>query len=182
MVGVTIMIASQILPLWVQSQVLTISGPKVEFNQTRTYWIDARVTPPIRSGSRILVTLTTMKPGSAALLIFPSTSDGDMKGPSLLAEVLEPEASISSWNLTAPQDANYMLVVTSWNSTYVLRVESTWSSFHETKTVLLFGFAIAFGGILLEYYQRILTAEKKKWDPLSSVRTGRYRKRIQRSR
>lgn len=172
LLGIAIMVASQVLPFWTQSQVLTLSGPQVQFTETRNYWIDTRITPPIRSGSRMSVTLTSAKPGSAAVLVFPSTPDGDMKGPSLLAEVLDPTANKASWSLTTPQDSNYMVVVTSWNSTYNLKVESTWSPFYETKTALLVGFAVAFGGMLLEYYQRILIAERKKWSQLPSTREG----------
>jgi len=168
--GIATMIASQVLPFWTQSQVLTISGPQVEFTGTRNYWIDIRITPPIKSGSKIKVTLASARPGSAAILIFPSTPDGDMKGPSLLSEVLERTVNKSTWSLTATQDSNYMVVVTSWNSTYVLEVESTWSPFHETKTALLVGFAVAFGGMLFEYYQRMLREQREKWGQHSSAR------------
>lgn len=172
LIGIVIMIASQVLPFWTQTQKLTLSGPLVQFTETRNYWIDTRITPPIKSGSRMSVTLASSKPGSAAILIFPSTPDGDMRGPSLLAEALQPGVSSASWNLNAPQESNYMVVVTSWNSTYILTLESIWSPFYETRTALLVGFAVAFGGMLLEYYHKIVLAERKR---LNQFPTGRKR-------
>ncbi len=161
--GVAVMVATLVLPLWAQPQVLALNGPQVEHTPNRTYWVDIRMTPPIRSGTKMLVTLVSSRPGSAAILVFPSTPDGDMKGPSMLAEVLAPTSTQTIWTLTAPQDSNYMFVVTSWNSTYTLTVESSWSPFYETKTGLLVGFALAFGGGLLEYYRRNIIAERRKW-------------------
>lgn len=140
---------------------MTISGPPVEFTAERNYWVDTRITPEIKSGSAIDVTLTSSKPGSSAILVFPSTPDGDMTGPSILAETLPPETSLASWHLTAPQDSNYMFVVSTWNSSYILTIESAWSPFKETRMALLVGFVVAFGGGLLEYYHRTTARQRQ---------------------
>ncbi len=160
-IGIAIMVASQVLPLWTQRQMLTIFGPQ-SFTTNRTYGIDAQITPPIRSGSGIVVTLNSSKPGSAAVLVFPSSSKGDMRGPSVLADVLPAGERSAKWNLIAPEDSNYLIVVSSWNSTYSLMFESTWSPYYDSKTTLLVGFAVLLGGGLMEYYESVLLAERKK--------------------
>lgn len=177
-IGILIIIASQVLPLWNQNEVLTWSSSQGTETAGR-YLVEGRVTPPIKSGSSIAVTLTTANPGSAAVLVFPATSSGDI-GPSVLSEVLQTGERSARWSIVAPQDSNYLLVVASWNTTYSLTVESSWAPYHETAIVFPVGFAITFVGILIEYYQRTIVAERAKLgrstEPAQKRRSGAKRK------
>lgn len=155
-VGTAVTVLSLTLPLVKGPQELTWRGPQVQFNPERTYWIDTRITPPIDKGAIIDLTFNVSKVGAAAILVYPSTPDGEPLGRSLLAETLRPEQTRLSTHLRAETSSHYMIVVTVWNNTYSIRVASVWSPFSEWKQNLIYGVIIAAGGAVLFYYERIV--------------------------
>jgi hypothetical protein len=162
-IGAFITILSQVLPLINQPQSMTVEGPRgIDPNQVKSYWVDTVITPPIERGTAIIITLTASKPGSTAILIFPSTSNGDPIGPPLLTRIFSSDMKTLHEVLSAQTSGHYLISITSMKgSTYSLKISSVWSPFYELKTILLYGIILLLAGLFLLYYlktqYRILT-------------------------
>lgn len=153
--GLITIALSQAMPLIKQPQSATWKGPKVGFTRERFYWIDQYLTPPIDKGVQMRIALNSSKPGNTSILIFPSTPNGDPVGSSVVSMMFAQGRDRLDMITMATHTAHYMVMVTSWNSTYMLTISAEWSPFNDARMALLPGAILTGGGLLVYYYGRV---------------------------
>lgn len=167
--GVAFLTLGVILPEYKTSQTFTASGPNVTFTSERDYWIDFYLIPPIDEGQPITLTLVSSKPGSTQICLGPFDLQTSLfSGPMVVNEMLgqnEAELVVSG---RATRTGVYSLRITSWNSTYSVRVQSVWSPYHFTlRHVIVVAGALMIGSLLLLYYGGIV--EKRERMPANQA-------------
>lgn len=158
--GVGAIIVGLILPGYKTPQILTVSGPKVSFTAEREYWIDFYLIPPIDEGRSIILTLVSSRPGSTWVYLGPfDLETSSLSGPPVVNEMLgQNETGLVVFG-RATKSAVYSLRITSWNSTYSVRVQSIWSPYFEFRYGLVVAAALVPASLLIIYYDGI--AEKR---------------------
>lgn len=179
--GVAFLILGVVLPEYRTSQTFTASGPNVTFTSERGYWIDFYLIPPIDEGQPITLTLVSSKPGSTQICLGPFDLQTSLfSGPPVVNEMLgqnETELVVSG---RATKAGVYSLRITSWNSTYSVRVQSVWSPYYfSLRYVIVVAGALVLGSLLLLYYGGIV--EKRERITASRVYAARKSRVIPRA-
>jgi hypothetical protein len=179
--GMVFLILGVVLPEYRTSQTFTASGPNVTFTSERGYWIDFYLIPPIDEGQPITLTLVSSKPGSTQICLGPFDLQTSLfSGPPVVNEMLgqnEAELVVSG---RATKAGVYSLRITSWNSTYSVRVQSVWSPYYfSLRYVIVVAGALVLGSLLLLYYGGIV--EKRERMSASQANAARKSRIIPRA-
>jgi len=171
--GVAFLILGVVLPEYRTSQAFTASGPNVTLTSERDYWIDFYLIPPIGEGQPITLTLVSSKPGSTHICLGPFDLQTSLfSGPPVVNEMLgqnETELVVSG---RATKAGVYSLRITSWNSTYSVKVQSVWSPYYfSLRYVVVVAGALMLGSLLLLYYGGIV--EKRERTSASQAHAAR---------
>jgi len=155
--GIGAIIVGLILPGYKTPQSLTATGPKVSFTAERDYWIDFYLIPPIDEGRSITLTLESSKPGSTWVYLGPfDLETTSLSGPPVVNEMLgQNETGLVVFGRST-KSAVYSLRITSFNSTYFVRVQSTWSPYFEFRYGLVVGAGLVPASLLVIYYDGIV--------------------------
>jgi len=160
--GVGALIVGVILPAYKTPQTLTASGPKVPFTPERNYWIDFYLIPPIDEGRPITLTLMSSKPGSTWVYLGPFDIETEsISGPPVVNEMLGQNETGLVVFARATKSSVYSLRITSWNSTYSIRVQSIWSPYFEFRYGIVVGAGLIPASLLLLYYDGILEKRER---------------------
>jgi hypothetical protein len=162
--GVGGIIVGLILPAYKSQQTFTASGPKIPFTSERTYWIDYYLIPPIDEGTPILLSLFANKPGSTWVFLAPfDLQTESISGPSVVNEMLGANNTGLVVFGRAPKTSMYSLRISSWNSTYSVRVESRWSRFFQFRYGLVAGAGLIPASLFLFYYDGVVEKRDRMW-------------------
>jgi hypothetical protein len=161
--SVGFLILGVFLPEYRTAQTFTASGPNVAFTSERDYWIDFYLIPPIDKGQPITLALVSSKRGSTHVCLGPFDMQTSLfSGPLIVNEMLgqnETELVISG---RATGSGVHSLRITSWNSTYSVRVQSVWSPYYFSfRYVIVVAGALLLASLLLLYYGRIVEKRER---------------------
>jgi hypothetical protein len=175
--GVGMIVIGTIMPYYKTQQRLEGSGPGVEFTSTRPYWIRAYVIPPIDEGQPVTLSLISDKAGSTVVLLGPYDPDsGSITPPALVNVGFASDQKGIAVMTHAMKSSAYMLLITSYNSTYKFTFTSVWSPFYELRSLTTFGMGIVPFGLIMAYYDRIVEKrEKMIEDALKPIRERQRR-------
>lgn len=75
----------------------------------------------------------------------------------------------------APKSSMYSLRITSWNSTYLVRLQSVWSAYFKFRYGVAVGAALIPASLLLIYYDRVVEKREKMFQETLDKATGKSR-------
>ncbi len=161
--GVTLLVIGTLLPYYKTPQRLQGTGPKVEFTATRPYWITSYIVPPIDKGQPINLSVLSDRPGSTTVLLAPYDPQSQaITGPVLVNVVFAQDQKGMVVFTNASKTAPYMLVITSYNSSFTFHLTSVWSPFYEYRYATTFGIAAVPFGLVMLYYDGIMEKREKQ--------------------
>jgi hypothetical protein len=163
-----------ILPAYKSQQTFAASGPQISFTKERTYWIDYYLIPPIDQGTPVLISVTSSRPGSTWVFFAPfDLQTESVSGPSVVNEMLGPYDKGLVVFGRATKTSIYTLRISSWNSTYSVRIESRWSPFFDFRYGIVLGAALVPASLFLIYYDRVVEKRDRMFEKaLREARTG----------
>jgi len=175
--GVGAVIVGLVLPGYKTPQTFTASGPKVSFTEERDYWIDFYLIPPIDEGRAITLTLISSKPGSTWVYLGPFDMEtSSLSGQPVVNEMLgQNETGLVIFGRST-KSSIYSLRITSFNSTYSVRVQSTWSSYFAFRYGLVVGAGLIPASLLIIYYDGMMEKRDRMFEAAlkDTKATGRH--------
>jgi hypothetical protein len=163
-IGIGTLIMGLILPAYKSQQAFTASGPRITFTSERTYWIDFYLIPPIDEGTPIMLSLFASKPASTWVFLAPfDLQTESVSGTPVVNEMLGPNNSGLVVFGRAPKTSMYSLRISSWNSTYSVRVESRWSRFFQFRYGIVIGAGLVPASLFLFYYDGVVEKRDRMW-------------------
>jgi hypothetical protein len=158
-------IVGAVLPAYKSQQTFTASGPRISFTRERNYWIDFYLIPPIDEGTPIFFSLVSTKPGSTWVFLAPfDLQTESISGPSVVNEKLGPNDRGLVVFGKATKTSMYTLRITSWNSTYSVRIESRWSRFFQFRYGIVVGAGLIPASLFLFYYDGIVEKRDRMFE------------------
>lgn len=159
--AVILLIIGLLMPYYKTPQRLSGTGPGVEFTSALTYWVKTYIIPPIDSGTPINLSVLSDKPGATWVMLAPyDPQTQSLAGPPIVNVVFAREQKGLVTFVGADQSGPYMLMITSYNSSYTFYLDSVWSPFYEFRASTTIGLAILPVGIVVTYYDGI--AERRE--------------------
>jgi len=163
--GVILVIVGLLMPYYKIPQRLTGIGPKGDFSQRRPYWVSTYITPPIDKGTPINLNLLSDKPGATAVLLAPFDPQMQMiEAPPVINTVFGPNQNGLVAFAAAIKSAPYMLMITSYNSSFQFQLDSVWSPFYELRASTTFGLATIPLGLAIIYYDGIVEKRERMFE------------------
>ena len=155
-------IIGAVMPFYKTQQRLEGSGPGVEFTANRPYWIRSYVIPPIDEGQSVTLSLISDKLGSTVVLLGPyDPQSGAISPPAIVNVGFAGDQRGIAVMVQAPKTSAYMLLITSYNSTYKFTFTSVWSPFYELRALTTFGIGTAPFGLIMLYYDGIVEKRER---------------------
>ena len=163
--GVILLIIGLLMPYYKTPQRLSGTGPNVQFSLTRTYWIRTYIIPPIDSGTPINLSVMSDKAGATWVLLAPyDAGTQSLSGPPLVNAAFAKDQKGLVTFISADKSGPYMLMITSYNSSYSFYLSSVWSPFYELRASTTIGLAILPIGIVTLYYDGITERREKMFE------------------
>jgi hypothetical protein len=164
-VGVVLLVIGLLMPYYKTPQRLSGTGPGVEFTPTRTYWVKTYIIPPIDSGTPINLSVLSDKPGATWVMLAPYDPQTQSLANSPIVNVIfaKEQKGLVTF-VGADQSAPYMLMITSYNSSYTFTVSSVWSPYYELRASTIFGLAILPMGIVATLYDEMAERREKMFE------------------
>lgn len=160
--GVILIIVGFMMPYYKSPQRLKGAGPGVQFSATTSYWINSYVIPPIDAGQPISLNLLSDKEGATVILLSPYNSKtGRPEGEPLLHRGLSEYERGIVFFAPATKSGPYLLMITSYNSSYTFYLDSVWSPYYEFRASRVFGIVILPFGLAILYYDQIMEKREK---------------------
>jgi hypothetical protein len=150
------------MPYYKSPQRIEGSGPNVEYGSDRPYAVNSYIVPPIDAGQPISLGVFSDRPGSTVVLLAPFDQDSQtIKGPVMVNVVFDKNQKGLATFASASRTDEYMLVITSYASSYTFYLSSVWSPFYQFRYLATFGFlALPFGAVMV-YYDGIVERREK---------------------
>jgi hypothetical protein len=173
--GLAMLVIGAVMPYYKTQQRLEGSGPNVEFTAKRPYWIKSYIIPPIDAGQPVTLSIISDKPGSTVVMFAPYDPQSQtVSGPALISAGFAGDQKGMAVFTNATKTAPYMLMITSYNSSFRFALTSVWSPFYEVRSLITFGIGITPFGLIMIYYDGIVEKrEKMIEDAMKHVRTQR---------
>lgn len=144
-----LIITGAVMPNYKTPQRLVESGPKVKY---APYTISTFIVPPIDQGSPINLDFLSDKPGTTTLVLAPYSEEATIDLPTLLHVVFGPSQKGIVFFTIAPKSAQYILMVTSYNSSFQFRFDSVWSPFYQYRSATTLGILVLLLAVVSLYY------------------------------
>jgi len=121
-----------------------------------------------------MLSLFSNKPGSTRIFLAPfDLQTESVSGPSVVNEMLGPTDTGLVFFGRATKSSMYSLRITSWNSTYSVRVESRWSRFFQFRYGIVVGAALVPASLFLFYYDGIVEKRDRMFEKaLKGIEAG----------
>jgi hypothetical protein len=168
------LIVGLVMPYYKMQQRLDGSGPNIVFTETRPYWIRSYIIPPIDAGQPITLSVLSDRPGSTVVLLAPYDPQSQtVSGPPVVNTGFAGDQRGMAVFSRATKSSPYMLMITSYNSSYTFSLTSVWSPFYEFRSLTTFGIGITPFGLVMIYYDGIVEKrEKMVEEAMEHVRTS----------
>ena len=112
-----------------------------------------------------MLSLMSSKPGSTWVFLAPfDLQTESISGPSVVNEMLGPNDTGLVVFGRATKSSMYTLRISSWNSTYSVRVESRWSRFFQFRYGIVVGAALVPASLFLFYYDGIVERRDRMFE------------------
>jgi hypothetical protein len=145
------------MPNYKTPQRLSGTGPNVQFSPTLTYWLRSYILPPIDKGTPINLNVLSDKPGATWVLLAPyDPQTQSLGGPPIVNTIFAKDQKGIVVFTSADTTGQYMLMITSYNSSYSFYLDSVWSPFYELRAWTTIGLAILPIGIVTIYYDGLV--------------------------
>jgi len=145
------------MPYYKSPQRLEGSGPGVEFSSSRPYWINAYLIPPIDANQLVSLTLLSDRPGSTTVVLaYFDENLQSIVGPPLADAIFAPDQKGLVVFTTTRRSGPYMLIVTSFNSSYTFSLSSVWSPFYQFRNLAIYSFLLLPISLVMVYYDGIM--------------------------
>jgi hypothetical protein len=159
--AVIMIVFGLLMPYYKTSQRLAATGPDIQFTPRQSYWITTYIIPPIDKGTPINLSVLSDRTGATSILLAPYDSQTqNIAGPPIVNVVFAKDQRGFVKFTSAEQSGPYMLMITSYNSSYSICLSSVWSPFYELKALTTIGLAILLIGILASYHDGIV---ERRW-------------------
>jgi hypothetical protein len=163
--GILFLMIGAVMPYYKSPQNLQDSGPNLDTTPGRPYVIQSYILPPIDAGQRINLSLLTNKPGSTAVLLAPYNSkDQTIATPILVNAVFAKDQKGIAVFTNASRTATYILIVTSYNSSFTFILTSVWSPFYELRSFTVYALAVIPLGLVIVYYDGIVERRQRMFE------------------
>ena len=155
--GVSLIVLSIMMPYYKVPARLSGAGPHGAFRRDEPYIVSTYITPPIDKGTAISLTILSSKPSTTAILLAPFDPNQEtIEPPIVLNVVFGPSQKGLVYFSTAPSTAQYLLMITSYNSTFEFRLSSVWSPFYDFRGLIVLGLLALPVGIVALYYDGLV--------------------------
>lgn len=163
--GVILLIIGLLMPYYRIPQRIGGTGPDVQFTPTQTYWMRTYIIPPIASGTPIDLSVMSDRPGATQVLLAPyDPQTQSLAGPPLVNTVFAKDQKGLVTFIITDKSSPYMLMITSYNSSYSFYLGSVWSPFYELRSSTTIGLAVLPIGIVTLYYDGIVERREKMFE------------------
>ncbi len=163
--GIILLIIGIIMPYYKSPQRLDGNGPNVEFSSNRSYWIKTYIIPPIDAGNPISLNLLSDKAGSTTILLAPFDQQTQtITGPAVVNAVFGKDQKGLVIFTQATRSAPYMLMITSYNSSYTFYLDSVWSPFYQFRASTTYALGILPVGLVMLYYDSITEKRERMFE------------------
>lgn len=160
--GVFFLVIGLTMPYYKSPQHLQGTGPNLDATADRPYVIRSYIVPPIDAGQRINLSVLSDKPGSTTVLLAPyDPRDQTIASPILVNAVFAKDQKGLAVFTNASRTASYILMVTSYNSSFSFILASVWSPFYELRSFTIYGLATIPFGLVIVYYDGIVEKREK---------------------
>jgi hypothetical protein len=160
--GIIFLVIGAVMPYYKSPQRLEGSGPNVLFTPSLPYVIRSYIVPPIDSGQPINISVLSDRPGSTVVLFAPFDPETQtIVGPPLVNIPFAKDQKGLVIFTNSTRSAPYMLMITSYNSSFTFYVSSAWSPFYQFRSFTTFGVAIVPFGLVMIYYDRIVEKRER---------------------
>lgn len=149
--GVLLLITGVLLPYYKTPQRMAGSGPRAQY---APYTVSTYIVPPVDKGTPISLDFLADKPGATTLLLAPFDSQQlTINLPTILYVTFGPNQKGIVFFATAPKSGPYLLMITSYNSSFQFHLNSVWSPFYQYRGgATTLGIFVIFAGLISLYY------------------------------
>jgi hypothetical protein len=155
--GLIFITIAAVMPYYKSPQRLDGTGPGVQFSSDRTYWINSYFIPPIDAGQPIGLSVLSDRAGRTnVVLSYYDENEQTIVGPTIVSVVFAPDQKGLVVFSKVERPGPYMLIITSYNSTYTFYLTSVWSPFYQFRSLAIYAFGLIPFGAVMVYYDGIL--------------------------
>lgn len=151
--GLALVVLSQVLPLIPMQQTMVLDGPKRALGESRPYWMDLYIVPPIRSGNMLHVSLNSSGASPIYAYVYSQTdlfhrANESIQPPvgNIVLRENETEACLA---ITIGRTDSYVVSVITYGASYRLVLSSVWPPFYWFKDDLWYGVVLTGLGVTL---------------------------------
>lgn len=150
------------MPYYKSPQRLDGIGPGIQYTPSRTYWIKTYLIPPIDAGQPISLTVLSDQEGTTTVLLaYYDEAQQTVVGPALVNVIFSPHEKGLSVFTRADRSGLYLLMITSYNSSYTFYVTSVWSPFYGLRNLTIYAFGLIPIGLVAIYYDEIVEKRER---------------------
>jgi hypothetical protein len=161
-VGLIFLFVATVMPYYKSPQRLEGTGPDIPFTPSRPYWINSYFIPPIDAGQPISLTVLADREGATTVVLaFYDENLQNIVAPSLVNVVFAPDEKGLVVFTKANRSGPYLLIITSYNSSFTFYLASTWSPFYKLRTLAIYAFGLIPFGLVMTYYDGILEERER---------------------
>jgi hypothetical protein len=163
--GIFFLLVGVVMPYYKTPQRLEGSGPAESFSSDRPYVISSYILPPIDEGEPINLSVMSDRAGTTTVLLAAYDSRAQTISGSVLTNIVfaKDQKGMAIFT-TATKSAQYMLVITSYNSSYTFSLTSVWSPFYDLRSFTTYGFLTLPLGLAAAYYDGIVERRDKMFE------------------
>ncbi len=173
--GLLFLFVGTIMPYYKSPQRLDGIGPGIVYTPSRPYWIKSYLIPPIDAGQPISLTVLSDREGATTVLLaYYDEAQQTVVGPALVSVIFSSDEKGLSVFTIAERSGPYLLMITSYNSSYTFYVTSVWSPFYGLRNLTIYAFGLIPIGLVTIYYDEIV--EKREQMEEEALRWSKSRK------
>ena len=163
--GAFFLVIGLMMPYYKSPQHLQGTGPNLDTTTDRPYVIQSYIVPPIDAGQRISLSVLSDKPGSTTVLLAPyNPRDETTSSPILVNAVFARDQKGLAVFTNASRTAPYILMITSYNSSFTFILISVWSPFYELRSFTIYGLATIPFALVIVYYDGVVEKREKMFE------------------
>jgi hypothetical protein len=164
-----------VMPYYRSPQRIEGDGPGVTFTSSQPYWIRSYLIPPIDAGASISLSVLSDRTASTVVLLAPYDQDAQsIVNPPVVNVVFGSSQKGLVVFADASRTGPYLLMITSYNSTYTFYISSVWSPFYQLRLLIFYGLGLLPFGAVIIYYDGIVEGrEQMAEEALKGIRRPR---------
>ena len=146
--------------LYLNSQIYRTGPAPYLLTSNSTYTIETFEIPPMRANTTLTLIATKSDYGNLVIQIINNKPGRQGLPQSFLFPMYDGNTSIS-YKLQIYQPGQYVVIITSYNSTYTLYISGVWESLYQLKPLLVWGIILLIASLSFAYYWRVLQYRRR---------------------